>query len=73
MGRVLLELVVLLCVLSSLLRIAPRVPMLSWLGRLPGDLRIPMGRGWLLIPIGSAVVVSLLIRLVLRFGILLVR
>ncbi len=61
MGRMLVQLAVLLVIMSALLRAAPRVPLLSWVGYLPGDLRIPMGRGVLFIPVASAVVVSLIL------------
>ena len=73
MGKGLLRLVLLLILMSGLLQAAPRVPLLSWVGRLPGDFRIPTARGWLNIPIGSTVVVSLLISLLARLLIFIVR
>lgn len=73
MGKGLLRLLLLLVIMSGLLQLAPRVPLLSWVGRLPGDFRIPTGRGWINIPIGSTVVVSLLLALLIRLGVFLVR
>lgn len=73
MGRALVQIVLLLVIMSALLRAAPKVPLLSWVGYLPGDLRIPMGRGVLFIPIASAVVVSLILSVLWRLLPLLVR
>lgn len=45
---------------------ASRVPFLSWLGRLPGDLRIERPGGVFFFPITSCVVVSVVLTFLFR-------
>jgi hypothetical protein len=64
MGRALVILGVVLVVVGALLAWGPRVP---WLGRLPGDFRFG-GPSWsVYVPLGTSVVLSILLTLLLRW------
>ena len=61
-GRTLLVLGIVLALVGLVLMIAPRVP---WLGRLPGDFSFG-GEGWrVYIPLGTSILISLVLSLVL--------
>jgi len=53
-----------LLLLGALAHFAPGL--LSWFGRLPGDIRVESERGGLFIPITSMIVVSLLLTLLIN-------
>jgi len=62
-GRTLLVLGIVLVLVGLLLLLVPRVP---WLGRLPGDFSFG-GENWrFYIPLGTSIVISLILSLVLR-------
>jgi hypothetical protein len=64
MGRALVILGVVLIAVGALLAWGPRVP---WLGRLPGDFRFG-GPNWsVYVPLGTSVVLSILLTLLLRW------
>jgi len=61
-GRTLLVLGIVLALVGLVLMIAPRVP---WLGRLPGDFSFG-GEGWrVYIPLGTSILISLVLSLVI--------
>ena len=61
-GRTLLFLGIVLALVGLLLMFVPRVP---WLGRLPGDFSFG-GEGWrVYIPLGTSLLISLVLSLVL--------
>ena len=62
MGRLLLLAGVVLVAIGALLMLGARLP---WLGRLPGDFRF-QGKGWMVyLPLGTSLLVSLLVSLAL--------
>jgi len=62
-GRYLMILGLLLVAVGALLSLAPRFP---WLGRLPGDFSFG-GRGWrVYLPLGTCLLASLVLSLILR-------
>lgn len=65
-GKLLLLAGGVLVVLGALLLAGARVPVLSWLGRLPGDLRIERPGFALYLPITSSILVSVGLTLLLR-------
>lgn len=64
MGRWLIGLGLLLVVVGLVVRYAPWL--VSWFGRLPGDIRIETERTRVYIPITSMIIVSLLVTLALN-------
>ena len=64
MARWLMVVGVVLLLLGAVLHFAPWL--LSWFGRLPGDIRYEAGRTRVFIPITSMVVVSLVLTLVMN-------
>ena len=65
-GRFLLVTGAVLLAAGALLILAPRVPGLDLLGRLPGDLVIERGPVTVFIPIVSSIVISVLLTVVLN-------
>lgn len=60
LGRMLLILGAVLLVLGALLAFGPRIP---WLGKLPGDFSFG-GSGWrVYVPLGTSIVISVLLTL----------
>lgn len=64
MARWLMVVGVVLLLLGAVLHFAPWL--LSWFGRLPGDIRYETGRTRVFIPITSMVVISLVLTLVMN-------
>lgn len=63
-GKTLIVIGILLAVIGVVLVYAPWL--VSWFGRLPGDIRIERDSGIVFIPITSMVIVSLVISLILN-------
>lgn len=63
-GKTLIVLGVLLVVTGVILLYAPWL--VSWFGRLPGDIRIERDEGSVFIPITSMVIVSIVVSLILN-------
>ena len=64
LGRVLLVTGVALAVIGAWLAWGPRVP---WLGRLPGDLRFEGPHGKIFVPLGTCLLLSIVLTLLLRW------
>ena len=65
MGRWLITAGVILVVVGAILHFAPWL--VSWFGRLPGDIRIETERSKVFIPITSMVVLSLVLSVLIRW------
>jgi Protein of unknown function (DUF2905) len=65
LGRFLLVMGVLLAALGLLLMVCPKVPGASWIGRLPGDVYIDRPDLKLYVPLGTCLLASLVLTLVL--------
>lgn len=65
-GRLLIGAGVLLAAVGVLLVLAPRVPGLRHLGRLPGDVLIERGGTTIFIPIVTSLVLSVLLTIVMN-------
>jgi hypothetical protein len=65
-GRFLLVTGVVLSAIGALLILAPRVPGLDRLGRLPGDFVVERGPVTIFFPIVSSIVISVLLTIVLN-------
>jgi Protein of unknown function (DUF2905) len=65
-GRFLLVTGLILAAIGLLLVVAPRLPGLDRLGRLPGDLMIERGSTTIFIPIVSSIVISIVLTIVLN-------
>jgi hypothetical protein len=65
-GRFLLVTGLVLTAVGALLILAPRIPRLDRLGRLPGDFVIERGPVTVFIPIVSSIVISVLLTIVLN-------
>ena len=65
-GRFLLVTGVVLSAIGALLILAPRVPGLDRLGRLPGDFVVERGPVTVFVPIVSSIVISVLLTIVLN-------
>ena len=65
-GRLLIISGVVLAGLGLLLTVAPRVPGLNRLGRLPGDIFIERGTFTLFVPLVSSIVISLLLTIIVN-------
>jgi hypothetical protein len=64
MGRWLIAAGLVLLLLGLLVQFAPGL--LSWFGKLPGDIRIQSERGGLFIPLTSMLIVSVLLTLLIH-------
>ena len=62
LGRMLLVLGVVIALVGAVLLLAGRVP---WLGRLPGDIHVERGSWSFYFPLGTSIVLSLLLTLLL--------
>jgi hypothetical protein len=65
-GRFLLIAGVVLAAIGALLILAPRVPGLDRLGRLPGDIVFERGSTTVFIPIVSSILISVLLTIVIN-------
>lgn len=63
MGRSLIILGLMIVVVGVLMGAAERVPFLSWLGRLPGDIRIEGAKSRFYFPITTCILLSVLLTL----------
>jgi hypothetical protein len=61
-GRMLIVLGIVIALVGLVLMVAGRVP---WLGRLPGDIHVERGHWSFYFPLGTSIVLSLLLTLVL--------
>lgn len=66
LGRLLIVGGLALAVIGVVLVVAPRIPGLNRLGRLPGDILIERGSSTIFIPIVSSIVISVLLTIVLN-------
>ncbi len=64
-GRLLLFAGIGLAVLGIVLMLSDRLPLLNWLGRLPGDLVIRRGNTTIFIPIVTSIVLSIVLSIIL--------
>jgi hypothetical protein len=62
LGRALVILGLVLAALGAVLTLAPRLP---WLGRLPGDIQVERGNWTIYVPLGTSILVSLVLTLIL--------
>jgi membrane protein implicated in regulation of membrane protease activity len=62
LGRMLLVLGILLAAMGIILMLAGRVP---WLGRLPGDIHVQRGNWSFYFPLGTSILLSVILTLVL--------
>lgn len=65
-GRLLLAAGVVLSALGALLLLAPRVPGMDRLGRLPGDFVVERGPVTIFFPLVSSIVISVVLTIVLN-------
>jgi hypothetical protein len=65
LGRFLLVVSVGLAVVGLLLMLGPRLPGVSWIGRLPGDIYIERPNMKIYLPLGTCVLVSVVVSLLL--------
>lgn len=65
-GRYIILIGLLMIVMGALLPYLERLPFLSWMGRLPGDIRIEGERTRFYFPITTCLVVSLALSVLLR-------
>lgn len=65
-GRYIILIGLLMIVVGALLPYLERLPFLSWMGRLPGDIRVEGGRTRFYFPIATCLVVSLALSVLLR-------
>ncbi len=61
-GKILVGLGILIAVIGGLLMLSPRIP---WIGKLPGDISIERENFRLYIPLGTSILLSVLLSLVL--------
>jgi hypothetical protein len=66
-GRFLLVVGVILALIGLVLVVAPHIPGLDRLGRLPGDITVQRGPVTIFVPIVTSIVLSLLLTVVLNF------
>ena len=64
-GRLLVVIGAGLLVLGVVLMLSDRVPLLGWLGRLPGDLIFRRGNTTVIVPIATSILMSLILSVVL--------
>ena len=62
LGRVLIVVGVILVIVGAVLLLAPKLP---WLGRLPGDLSYKRGNCSVYFPLGTCIVISLILTLIM--------
>ncbi len=62
LGRVLIVLGVVVAVVGVVLVVVGRVP---WIGRLPGDIHVQRGNWTFYVPLGTSILVSIVLTLVL--------
>lgn len=62
-GRWLIGLGLLLVIVGAVFLLAGRIP---WLGQLPGDIRIEREHVWVFIPLGTMLVVSLVLTVIIN-------
>ena len=65
-GRLLIAAGVVVAVIGLLLVVAPQVPGLDRLGRLPGDIFVQRGNTTIFIPIVSSIVISVVLTVILN-------
>ncbi len=65
-GRILLIMGLVLSAIGALLLLAPRIPGMSRLGRLPGDIIVERGPVTIFVPLVSSIVISVLLTIVLN-------
>lgn len=63
-GRLLILIGAGLLLLGFVLMLVDRVPLLGWLGRLPGDLIFRRGNTTVMIPIATSILLSLILSIV---------
>jgi hypothetical protein len=68
LGRILLVVGLAFVFGGVLLMLAERVPFLSWMGKLPGDIRLGQGSWRLHLPIATCIVLSIVLTMVLKVG-----
>lgn len=66
LGRLLIVSGLLLAAVGVLLVVAPRIPGLNRLGRLPGDIFVERGTFTIFVPLVSSIVISILLTIVLN-------
>lgn len=64
MGKGLIFLGLILAIIGLVLVYAPGL--LSWFGKLPGDIRVESGRGGLFVPVTSMIVLSVVLTLLVN-------
>jgi hypothetical protein len=64
-GRLLVFIGAGLLVLGMVFMLSDRIPLLGWLGRLPGDLIFRRGNTTVIIPIATSILLSLVLSIVL--------
>jgi hypothetical protein len=62
LGRVLIVVGVLLVIAGALLLLAPKIP---WLGHLPGDISYKRGNFSVYFPLGTCILISLILTLIM--------
>jgi hypothetical protein len=66
LGRTLIVVGLLIVAVGVVLTLAPRMPGLGWLGRLPGDILVQRERGTFYFPIVTSIVVSIVLTVLLN-------
>jgi hypothetical protein len=66
LGRILLVIGIGIAIVGAVIMIAPRLPFLSHLGNLPGDLRIQNGSFTCLVPIVSSIIISIIATIIIN-------
>ena len=66
LGRVLIAVGLLLALTGAVLVLGPRLPFLSWLGRLPGDFVVRRGPVTIFVPLLTSLALSLLLTVLLN-------
>jgi hypothetical protein len=61
LGRLLIVVGVILVILGAVFLLAPKLP---WLGRLPGDLSFTRGNFSFYLPLGTCIVISIILTLI---------
>lgn len=66
LGRLLLAAGLALAAVGLVLLLAPRLPMVGWFGRLPGDFVFRRGEATVFVPLATSILLSLLLTLALN-------
>lgn len=66
LGRLLIAGGLILALIGLVLVVAPRVPGLNRLGRLPGDIVIERGSATIFVPLVSSILISILLTIILN-------